>query len=121
MTFISDVIYGLKQEYGKPAIFRTRTETTDLETGAITYSNSDFTVPLVIPLPETLRQSFTRLINPQRAGYLKQGEREILIDKADLINEINLNHQMILNNIVYKLTEKPEVYDEAVIIKVSHD
>lgn len=84
LIFISDVIYGLKHEYGETISINHEETSTDLNTGEKTVTLTSVTIPLAIPMPETMRQQMTRLFQAKKEGYLNPGEQEFLIDKSDL-------------------------------------
>jgi hypothetical protein len=84
LTFIADVIYGLKVEYGETVVIGTHHYTIDQSTGQKTDAPTSFTINMAIPMPENLRESFLRSIGLKREGYLAAGERQFLVDKSDI-------------------------------------
>lgn len=84
LSFISDVIYGLKIEYGEPMIVGTHNWTTNQQTGVKTDSPTTYMIGMVIPLPENLRESFFKSIGAKLEGRIQKGQRIFLLDKADV-------------------------------------
>jgi hypothetical protein len=84
MSFIADVIYGLKIEYGKRIRIGRESTTKDLNTGIVTNAPDEFTIARAIPLPYSLRQAFLKSTGIHRTGYIEKGQSEVLIDNKDV-------------------------------------
>lgn len=84
LTFISDVIYGLKVEYGEPIVVGTHVFTINQQTGQKTDTPITFVISMAIPLPENLREAFLKTVGIKKEGILEAGQTQFLIDKADI-------------------------------------
>lgn len=84
MSWLADVIYGLKQENGKPKTFFHEVKSFNPATGANTATTTSFTIQLVIALTLDIRQAFFKAINLQKEAYLKPGEQQFIIDYTDI-------------------------------------
>lgn len=84
MSFIANVIYGLKREYGKRIIVGKESTTTDFNTGVVSGSPTELIIQKAIPLPYDLRQAFLKSAGIHRTGYIEKGQSEVLIDRKDI-------------------------------------
>lgn len=117
MSFIADVIYGLKMEYGEEAVLEYYTnQSINKDTGIQTKDIESIFVPKLIPLPVNIRRVFFLASSGHKEGILQQGEREFLIDADDLPKQLKIDDGIIFNNERYIVSRKPEIYDEACII-----
>lgn len=84
MSFIADVIYGLKMEYGKRITVGKESTTTDFSTGLVSGTPTELIIQKAIPLPYDLRQAFLKSAGIHRTGYIEKGQSEVLIDRKDI-------------------------------------
>lgn len=84
LQFIADVIYGLKVEYGEPIVVGSHVFTIEQQTGQKTDNPITFPICMAIPLPENLREAFLKSVGIKKEGMLEAGQRQFLIDKADI-------------------------------------
>lgn len=84
MSFISNVIYGLKREYGKPVIVGRENPSPNFETGQVSSSILEIQVQRAIALPYNLRRDFLRSVGVNKTGYIEEGESEYLFDAKDI-------------------------------------
>lgn len=123
MTFISDVIYGLKtdENYSQHMLLNKDVFTFDTKTGINTLDSENsisLSIEFVILLPLNVRQAFFRAIHLQKDGALKPGESQVVIDTADL-NGIKVEKGFYLiddSGLRYDVTAVEYVRDEAVLI-----
>lgn len=118
MSFIADVVYGLKQEYGKPVTLKRDTTSFDPATGTNTITSSvSQQIPLVIFLPLNMRQAFFKAINMQSELYLKPGEQQMIVDLSDTspIPDVN-DYFLDQNNLRYDITRTENIGTEAMVV-----
>lgn len=84
MDFIDDVVYGLKQDYGKPAQLSNESETTDLTTGNVTIVSDTFTLRKVIAMQDAFYNVLTQIILQIKQGDDKYQKRQFIVDVRDI-------------------------------------
>lgn len=119
MTFVADVIYGLKLENpSRIVVTHTSAENTNLITGDTTSTTTSFTLNNVIVLDSTLRETFMKMFGSDAVGLQNLGDQVILIDQADLRgNLIDLDDSILVKGRqteVVKVTQIEEAYLVAV-------
>lgn len=120
LSFISDVIYGLKMDMGQAIVVGTRDVTRDLATGQRTRNESTFVIPNAIYLPLNLRIQFLKTVGIHRTAILESGNREILIDKADVSQPIPTSNGFVEINGQRGDVVAVEDYQHALIVVVKH-
>lgn len=95
LVFISDVIYGLKQEYGVLGTIVRQTESVNLSTGVKSF-NDVFRVPIprIIFLPTSWRKLMAQ---KGKGGIQSFGTQEILIDKKDIPSTVDIEEGDFIN------------------------
>lgn len=119
-AFISDVIYGLKLEYGEEITVTKSNKSVNLDTGVVSSTSTTFKIQNGILLPVNLRAFFAKSVGIHKMVYLEQGEREILIDNSDIpSNQILEIHDRITPTSTSRAEEivrKPEVLEFGTIL-----
>ncbi len=121
LNFISDVIYGLKIDMGQMIIVGQRsTAPFNIVTGVRPDSVTTFMIPQGIYLPINRRQQFLQTAGIHKTNHLEQGQREVLIDKADIPSgsEIKLEGGFIEINGQRGDIVRIEDYDNALIVVI---
>lgn len=119
--FISDVIYGLKHEYGsRLKLMRTTAATADILTGEKTKTKLEITVNKAIRLPNQLSLEFIQKIAGMRGLESLVGTFKILLDRKDVPSNFEFRVGEIsgqYNNRDIELRQA-DIFDEAVILHV---
>lgn len=120
LDFIADVIYDLKHEYGETIIVGSKTTNFDAKTGNQNATITEFTIKRAIPLPWNVRQFFARFREGRKEGFLNVGERQILIDIADIPKGATVPtiNGYIKYNGTYSDIVSVESYEYAIILAV---
>lgn len=121
MSFIADVVYGLKLDYGKSVILKRDTSNFDPVLGVQTLIRS-LTQPInyAIWLPLRMRQAFYKAINMQKEALLEAGQQQLLLDASDLgafYPEVN-DYVIDPSGNRYDVVSTENIHDEAWIITV---
>lgn len=101
LEFIRDVIYNLKHEYGSFAMFRKLVPVAfDPKTGQQSFTEYNFNISRIIPLPVEERQRWWRQLGVLKVGNIEYGDEEFLIDSRDVPSgfTIEAGMQMFFNS-----------------------
>lgn len=111
--FIRDVIYGLKHEYGEPIKIRRYSQSTNLDTGAVSREIiTEVSIDKAVLLPFNIRATFAKTVGVSSLAYLEPGQREILIDNDDLgSHKLQIHDRVLIGTIEEEIIREPEVYD----------
>ena len=112
LNFISDVIKGLKKDYGQQVVLRRETITdTDITTGVINKVVLSVTLKQVIRLPSTMLRSYATMFKVKSSQDKK--ERNFIIDAADLknkaITEPLQDDIILMESLRYNVTDVIEI------------
>lgn len=115
MTLVSDTIYQLKHQEGKPATFKkVGALSTDVVTGVESKEETEIIIRKAIKLENYFRQALIKILGGEKAGYQQTGDFEILIDKKDLrgqsISENDTVETAFGNGTVIKMQEFDSAY-----------
>lgn len=84
LNFVGQVVYDLKVEYGEMITVGNHAWTQDQSTGIKTDTPTTFVIGMAVPMPENLRLAFLKSVGVKKEGVLEKGQRQFLIDKADI-------------------------------------
>ncbi len=100
---ISSIIYRLKREFGLPATLRVVDDAYNIETGAVTPSNTGYTIARAIILPRRSIRDFVYDLsfiaankNFTYGGLFDGDRRAIIIDAKDLPAGVRPTQDMII-------------------------
>lgn len=113
-------IYSLKRLYGQPAVLDKRTVgDVDYETGEQEVSSKNVSIARVVLLPTTfsMQRNYTGM-SFKFGGEIKVGDREIIIDRADLPVDISEGDHIVISEKRYKIITILELDDEAYHIAI---
>lgn len=121
MSWMADVVYGLKLEEGRGMTFNRDSLTMNTQTGLKTGTTSSFYIDKVIPLPLQIRQAFFKAFNGIAEGYLQPGEQQYILDMSDIPTGSTIRNNDYLtdsDNVRYDIVNTEEYKNEIMLLTV---
>jgi hypothetical protein len=106
-------LYRLTRDFGLPiTVYRMGTNTTNLQTGAITRTYTTYNVKRAVVLPVRYYRDLARLFgtgNFDYGGYFDVKHRLIIIRRKDLSISLNINDHIEFNSLRWEIKEIEEL------------